>query len=703
MPWRRGFDLGSTFRWGCTRPPCNSAACHLRFLSPDGKWFVLGTGDPQAARGVGEAQIWSAATLQPVSPVLAHTGAVVHAAFTGDSQFLITACSDSGPESKAARLWRVPAGEDTAVEFRHSDGVLRVAVSPDGRRLVTAGEDGTARIWELATGRPVGRPLQHRRGVVSAEFSPDGRRIVTASNDWTARVWDAATGDPLGPPLSHDGTLRSAEFSPDGERVLTSSSDHTVRVWDVSASDQSLASLTRLSELLSGRHVDTNGELAAVNRAFLPLLYQQMRSSEPALFQVSEPARQNWHRQKAAECERNHAWKPLLFHLQLLQQTSPDDEPLRFRRLRARVEWSRDHPRALPMARPDEIARFYPARDPQTAPELLDLSSVYNAPLLENWIYDSPDPASLPWKAGVDQYGGIPFDVRGVLQLATHYDVRQSYSFPRTSPPIPLGQRVRTLHFLHGTGSPTESTWTAIYTVHYSDGLTAEIPVRYGRDVTALFDSRPLPTRPAGPEPAWSGFMAGPDGRLRPANLYRLTWNNPRPEAAIEYIRFSVKMECLSCLESWWSISRPDSASVTRASRSISTATLARSSASCSSERATVAAHRSTSSRSDPAICRTMVASCPWRVRDRQWLHWRSRRHLEAAPTASTYALRNKLRSSPGLVVLTMGGGLVVTSIVSWKLLNVGDGSYRPTIFVPAVVVVDLLGSVAAVMSILTP
>ena len=35
--------------------------------------------------------------------------------------------------------------------------------------------------------------------------------------------------------------------------------------------------------------------------------------------------------------------------------------------------------------------------------------------------------------------------------------------------------------------------------------------------------------------------MAGPDGRLRPANLYRLTWNNPRPEAAIEYIRFSVK------------------------------------------------------------------------------------------------------------------------------------------------------------------
>ena len=241
-----------------------------------------------------------------------------------------------------------------------------------------------------------------------------------------------------------------------------------------------------------------------------------MRSSEPALFQVSEPARQNWHRQKAAECERNHAWKPLLFHVQLLQQMSPDDEPLRFRGLRARVEWSRDHPRALPMARPDEIARFYPARDPQTAPELLDLSSVYNAPLLENWIYDSPDPASLPWKAGVDQYGGIPFDVRGVLQLATHYDVRQSYS-PRTSPPIPLGQRVRTLHFLHGTGSPTESTWTAIYTVHYSDGLTAEIPVRYGRDVTALFDrARFRLDRPDRSQPGAGLWQARTDACVRP-------------------------------------------------------------------------------------------------------------------------------------------------------------------------------------------
>src|SRR5262249_30981063 len=37
----------------------------------------------------------------------------------------------------------------------------------------------------------------HTNGVLSVAFSPDGTRIVTGSNDKTAKVWDARTGTPL--------------------------------------------------------------------------------------------------------------------------------------------------------------------------------------------------------------------------------------------------------------------------------------------------------------------------------------------------------------------------------------------------------------------------------------------------------------------------------------------------------------------------
>jgi predicted Ser/Thr protein kinase len=89
----------------------------------------------------------------------------------------------------------------------HQDKVSYAEFSPDGRYLVTAGDDRVARLWDTATGQALGPPLPHTAAVWHATFSPDGRRVLTAGTDKTARVWDVATGQPLTPPLPHDGTV----------------------------------------------------------------------------------------------------------------------------------------------------------------------------------------------------------------------------------------------------------------------------------------------------------------------------------------------------------------------------------------------------------------------------------------------------------------------------------------------------------------
>jgi WD40 repeat protein/serine/threonine protein kinase len=114
----------------------------------------------------------------------------------------------------------------------HEDGLRSVAFSPDGRWVLTAGEDQVARVWDVATGEPVGQAMGHQDTLLRATFSPDGRRVLTASDDGTARVWDAATGQPVTAPLRHDKPLRAASFSPDGRRVVTGDKGGTVRVWD---------------------------------------------------------------------------------------------------------------------------------------------------------------------------------------------------------------------------------------------------------------------------------------------------------------------------------------------------------------------------------------------------------------------------------------------------------------------------------------
>jgi len=162
-----------------------------------------------------------------IVPQIGHSGGVSSVALSPDGRHVL---SDSG--GTTILLWDAATGALVRTFAGHSEGVLSVAFSPDGRQVLSGSLDKTAKLWDTATGQVVRTFKGHSDGVKSVAFSPNGKQVLTGSFDKTVKLWDAATGALVRTFEGHSDLVTSAAFSPDGRQVLSGSDDYTVKLWD---------------------------------------------------------------------------------------------------------------------------------------------------------------------------------------------------------------------------------------------------------------------------------------------------------------------------------------------------------------------------------------------------------------------------------------------------------------------------------------
>lgn len=197
-------------------PPLRQKAMILGLMfSPNGRWLATASADYTAC-------LWNADTGQPAHAPLEHEFVVFQVAFSDDGRRMLTLTHNQ------ARVFDTLSGKQLR-SFEHGP-LIRAALSPDGRRVVTGGHDHTARVWDVESGTQILPSLKHGNQVFDVAISPDDKLIGTASLDYKGRIWDAATGKLIAE-LPHSGVVKQVLFSSDNRHVATESQDGMIAIW----------------------------------------------------------------------------------------------------------------------------------------------------------------------------------------------------------------------------------------------------------------------------------------------------------------------------------------------------------------------------------------------------------------------------------------------------------------------------------------
>ncbi len=136
-------------------------------------------------------------------------------------------------EARGAMLKALVATQHMVADIQVSDlPVSAIALSPDGRMLMTGDNGGSVGFWDVASGEERRRQLGvHAEGVTDLAISPDGRLAASAGgNEGGFVLWDLTRLAAVSP--AQMGAGFSLAFTPDGKRLLAGK-EGIVQAWDL--------------------------------------------------------------------------------------------------------------------------------------------------------------------------------------------------------------------------------------------------------------------------------------------------------------------------------------------------------------------------------------------------------------------------------------------------------------------------------------
>lgn len=244
-------------------------------FAPDGNKVLAW--DPDGA-----PQIFDATTAKKWTELNGHTGIVRRACYSDDGKRIVTAGEDG-----FVRIWDAHQAK-TLLTLAHPL-VSAAFPSPDGSRIASVALSRDLMLWDTASGAKIAEVDYSQNMILGdqvrdAAFSPDGTRLAWCERFQPA-ILDTRSGKVILRLEGHTKPISSIVYSSDGQWILTASEDGTVRRWR-SATGASQAIFPHTTELHEAQFSPDGKWIAARDRDNAIVVWDAMTGKNVALIEI---------------------------------------------------------------------------------------------------------------------------------------------------------------------------------------------------------------------------------------------------------------------------------------------------------------------------------------------------------------------------------------------------------------------------------
>ena len=155
-----------------------------------------------------------------------HSDPILKAVWTYDGNFIATGDADGN-----IVIWRYPGGKIIRSFSYNQTCITAISRHPKRPMVATGSDSGDVLIYDIISCRK--QLLQRHRGRINTIiWSPEGKSLVSGGNDGKIIVWNPTTGKITRELIGHNRPVLGLSWSSGGRYLLSFSSDGIINIWN---------------------------------------------------------------------------------------------------------------------------------------------------------------------------------------------------------------------------------------------------------------------------------------------------------------------------------------------------------------------------------------------------------------------------------------------------------------------------------------